>query len=162
MFTIGDYIVYKKDVCEIKDIKKKHFNDQDYYILAPVTDQSLKIEVPTLNKNGFIRELITKENLEKVIKKIPDIEVIDIHEKLIEKEYKKLMLSGTYEDLIKIIKTSYGRNKVRIDNNKKISDRDDRYFKQAEKYLYTEFSIVLNKDYDETKKYIIDKVTKLS
>ena len=45
-----------------------------------------------------------------------------------------------YEDLIKIIKTTYLRNKERIDNNKKIGGTDDEYFKQAEKYLYNEFS----------------------
>lgn len=31
----------------------------------------------------------------------------------------------------------------------------------AEKYLYTEFSIVLGLSYEDTKKYVIDNVEKL-
>lgn len=68
------------------------------------------------------------------------------------------MQSGTHEDLIKIIKTTYLRNKERTENNKKIREIDDSYFKKAEKYLYNEFSIVLNKSFEETKEYIINKV----
>ena len=67
-----------------------------------------------------------------------------------------------YEDLIKIIKTTYLRNKERIDNNKKIGGTDDEYFKQAEKYLYNEFSVALNMSYDDTKKYVIDKVKEIN
>ena len=89
---------------------------------------------------------------------MPQIEVINTTDKLIENEYKKLMTSGSFEDLIKIIKTTYLRNKNRLENNRKISDKDDQYFQKAEKYLYTEFSIVLNKSYDETKKYIVSKL----
>ena len=39
---------------------------------------------------------------------------------------------------------------------------DDSYFKKAEKYLYNEFSIVLNKTYDETKEYVINEVLRKS
>ena len=36
---------------------------------------------------------------------IPKIEVINATDKLIENEYKKLMNSGSFEDLIKILKS---------------------------------------------------------
>ena len=68
------------------------------------------------------------------------------------------MQSGTHEDLIKIIKTTYLRNEKRINDNKKISEIDDTYFKKAEKYLYNEFSVVLNKTFEETKEYVNNKV----
>ena len=72
------------------------------------------------------------------------------------------MTSNTHENLIKIIKTTYLRNKERIDNNKKTTDKDTYYFNLAEKYLYEEFGIVLNKTFDEVKEYIINKVEELS
>lgn len=162
MYKIGDYVVYKRDVCLVKDIKENHFNNLDYYILVPISDKSLKIDVPTNNKMGFIRSLITKDEVENIINKIPRISVIDCNDKLIENEYRLLMSSGNHEDLIKIIKTTYLRNKERIDNNKKIGDKDNTYFELAEKYLYNEFSIVLNMNYEDTKKYVIDKVVKIS
>ena len=55
--------------------------------------------------------------------------ISNIDDKYIEKTYKELLNSGTYEDLIIIIKTTYLRNDNRIKNNKKISDNVDyRYF----------------------------------
>ena len=64
-------------------------------------------------------------------------------------------------DLIKIIKTTYLRNKKRCDENKKISERDNEYFIKAEKRLYNEFSIVLKMNFDDTKNYIIERVSSI-
>jgi CarD family transcriptional regulator len=158
MFKIGDYIIYMKDVCKIIDIKSNYMNDTDYYVLEPVNDSSLKLNIPVNNK--FIRNIITKNEVEKIISNIKNIEVLNLDDKKIEVEYKKLLNSGTHQDLIKIIKSAYLRNKKRIDNKKKISDKDRDYFNLAEKYLYTEFSIVLNLSFDETKEYVKHEVEK--
>lgn len=156
MFNIGDYVVYYKDVYKIIDIKEKYINNIDYYILTKVNDESLKLSIPTNNK--YIRKLLNKEKVMDIINNILNIDIIDYDDKMIENEYKRLLSNGTHEDLIKIIKTTYLRNKERIDNKKKISDKDKNYFDLAEKYLYTEFSIVLNMSFNETKEYIINKV----
>lgn len=63
MFKINDYVVYKKEVCKIIDIRKNHMNNMDYYILIPVFDESLKIDVPTNNRCGFLRELLSKDEV---------------------------------------------------------------------------------------------------
>ena len=147
MHKIGDYLIYNKDVCKILDIKEKFMNNKDYYLLIPINDNSLKLNIPINSKQ--IRNIITKEDVDKLINNILNIEPINVDDKLIEIEYKKLINSGNHEDLIKIIKTTYLRNKNRIDNKKKISDKDKNYFDLAEKYLYTEFSIVLDMSFDE-------------
>ena len=36
------------------------------------------------------------------------------------------------------------------------------YFNLAEKYLYNEFSVVLNLSYDETKEYVINSVNNIT
>lgn len=158
MKQVGDYIVYRKDVCKIADIKKNHFNDMDYYLLIPIDDESLHIDVPIENRMGYLRDLISKEEVVNIIKKIPMITVIESDEKRLEYEYKNLLSEGTHENLIKIIKTTYLRNKDRLDNKKKISDKDNHYFQLAEKYLYNEFSVVLDMNYDDTKEYVINQV----
>ena len=160
MKKVGDYVVYRRDVSKIVNIKKNPLNNMDYYVLVPVTDESLKIDVALENK--YIRELITIDEITKLIKKIPSIPIIENNNKLIENDYKDLLKEGSYESLIRIIKTTYLRNKERTDNKKKIGDKDDYYFKLAEKYLYTEFMIVLGKNFDETKDYIIHEVEKYS
>lgn len=161
MFNIGDYVVYKRDVCKIKEIKKSHFNNKDYYVLIPIDDNTLKIDVPTDNINGLLRPIISKEEVTNIIRQAVNIPIIETNNKLIENEYKQLLNSGKHEDLIKIIKTTYLRNKERIDMGKKIGDKDDLYFKRAEQLLYNEFSIALNMNYDDTKKYVVDAVSLL-
>lgn len=161
MFKIKDYVVYKRDVCEIIDIKRNEISGKDYYILVPVSDKTLKIDVPVNNELGNIRKLITKSEINDLIKRIPSIPIIENTNKLIESDYKELLKDGSFESLIRIIKTTYLRNKTRLDNKKRKGDKDYYYFNLAEKYLYTEFSIVLGKSFDETKEFIIQKVNDL-
>ena len=162
MYKENDYLVYKKDVCKVKEVKKNKTNGLDYYVLIPIDDNSLIIDVPTDNRMGWIRDIIKKEDAEKLINRIPQIEPLkNIKDKNIETKYKELLYKGTQEDLIKIIKTTYLRNEERINNNKKISDKDFNYFNRAEKYLYNELSIALNMSFDKTKNYIINKVKEL-
>ena len=100
MFKKGDLLVYKKDVCIVEEIKEKYIKEIDYYILTPITDKSLRIQIPT-NSNA-IRNLISKEKVDYLIKLIPNIDVIKTDSKTLEQDYKQLMQSGTHEDLIKI------------------------------------------------------------
>lgn len=156
MYKINDYIVYRHDVCKIKKIKK--IKDKDYYVINPIDDNSLIINTPVDNKMGYIRDILSKEEAKKIIDSIKDIKAVDsINEKNVEATYKELLNSYSYENLIKIIKTTYERNNNRLINNKKISEKDDTYFKLAEKYLYNELAISLNTTSEEIKDYIINK-----
>ncbi len=157
MFKENDYVMYKKTVCKIREIKHNKMNEKDYYILIPIDDDSLIIDVPTDNKMGYLRNIVSKDEALKIITEIKNIKPLDnINEKNLESTYKDLMSKGTHEDLIKIIKTSYLRNETRLKENKKISEKDTKYFDLAEKYLYNELSISLNKSFEETKSYIIN------
>ncbi len=157
MFKIGDKVVYKRNVCIINDIKENKFTKKECYELIPVDDDSLKITIPV--DTADIRNIISKEEVENIIKSIKNIRTIDdVNEKNIEIEYKKCLDNLTHENLIKVIKTTYLRNKERMDSKKKISDKDDMYFKMAEKLLYTEFSVALNMSYEDTKDYVISMV----
>ena len=82
MYKIGDYVVYKRDVCKIIAIKEKQFMNMDYYVLVPISDETLKIDVPTNNKMGYLRSIITKEEVEKIIKNIPNIEPIKSNDRM--------------------------------------------------------------------------------
>lgn len=119
-------------------------------------DESLKIEVPV--NSDFIRNVIDKNTANEIIDNIVNIDVININDKLIESEYKRLLHDGGYEGLIKIIKTTYLRNNERINNKKKISEKDDNYFNLSEKYLYSEFAIALGISYDDVKDYVIKRI----
>lgn len=159
MFKVNDYLVYRKEVCKVTEIKE-YKNDFLYYVITPINDTSLKIEVPT--DSSVIRPLISKIKIQKIIEGIPNIKEIVENNRLLENKYKELLKSGTYNDLITIIKTTYLRNETRDKEKKKKSEKDTTYFNLAEKYLYTEFSVVLGKSYEDTKKYVISKVKEIN
>jgi len=159
MFKIGEKVVYKHEVCEIKETKIGR-GDIEYYVLIPFSDDTLKIDIPVNLASKSIKKIISKKYALELIKKMPDIEILNLDTKLLENEYKKLLSDGTHESLIKIIKTTYLRNKERTLSKRKVSDKDDYYFNLAEKYLYNELSVVLAKTYEETKKYVLERVEK--
>ena len=158
MFKIGEFVIYKRDLCKIKSIEKNLTNNLEYYCLSPIEDDSLSIKVPTTNKFNYLRYPISKKQAEELINSIPSILPLNTNDKLLEAEYKALMKTNHHEDLIKIIKTTYLRNEFRKNNGKKIGDKDLTYFNQAERFLYNELSFSLGKGYDECKNYIIEKV----
>ena len=157
MFTKNDMVIYKGDVCKIINIKNNSFSNKMCYMLVPLYDESLTISVPTDNEE-YIKSILSKKEVLDLIKKIPKIEVIDVDSKLIENEYKNLFRSGSHEDLIKIIKTTYMRNKRRIECKRSIGEKDKEYFDKAERKLYGEFSIVLGMSVDDVKKFIVKTV----
>lgn len=154
MRNVGEYVVNRKQVCKITGIKK--INDNEFYELNVIDDDSLKLVVPV--NSIYLRDLISKEEMMNLFKKMPLIETVSNNDKLIENEYKKLLNEGTYEDLVKVIKTAYLRNLKRKQDNKKISDIDNEYFLQAEKYLYNELSVVLQMNFEDTKNYVVKMI----
>lgn len=156
MFKIGEIVVYNQYICKIKEIKRNNLLGKDFYVMTPINDESLIIDLPTENRLGNIKKIMNKEEALEFIKTIPDIKELDIDDKYIEQKYKDLLKAGNHEDLIKIIKTSYLRNDIRINNNKKPSEKDNTYLKKAEDLLYYELTYSLSMSYDEVKQYIID------
>lgn len=160
MYKSGDVVVYGRDVYRIKDVKDNYLFNKTYYIMNPIDDDSLVTSVP-VDTTSYLRDVITKEETEDLIAKIPSIEIVQASDRDIEYEYKQLLRENTLEALIKIIKTTYMRNMMRQNQNKRISEKDEQYFNQAERRLYNELSISLHLTFDDTKQYVIDSVEAL-
>ena len=69
MFKINQYVVYKNDVCLIKKIKEKHIGSKDYYVLSPLKDSTLTMYVPVEKGELYLRNIVSKEEAELIIKK---------------------------------------------------------------------------------------------
>lgn len=158
MYQINDKIIYKREVCIINEIKNNYYNGKDYYCVSPISDKTLTLNIPT--DSPQIRTLLTKEEALNIIENIPNIEEIKVDDKSLENIYKELLSTDKEEDLVKIIKTTYLRNKKRVDSGKKIGDKDDIYFKKAESLLYNSLATSLNMTFDECKEYIINHIDK--
>ena len=65
MFKEKEMLIYKKGVCIVEKILPKYLKGKDYYVLIPINDKSLKIQVPT--DSNEIRNIISKEQVEKTL-----------------------------------------------------------------------------------------------
>ena len=111
--------------------------------MSTIDDDSLIIKVP-VEASCYLREVVSKKEANDLISQIPSIDMIDADDKDLEYDYKRLLDEGTLENLVKIIKTAYLRNQERLNQKKKIGEKDDNYFQLAEKRLYNELSVSLD------------------
>ena len=120
----------------------------------------MKISLPS--SSDLIRTVIKPEDAVMMIENIRDIPILTAtNDKALENIYKKLIISDSCEDLISVIKTTYLRNKNRIDTGKKCGSVDSYYFEEAEKKLYAEFSVALGLSIEQVREYIINSINKL-
>lgn len=162
MFAVGDVVMYRRDLCKIIDFHKNEVNKEMYYVLEPLeeTATKTKIQVPVANRAKHLRELITKEEIDNLIHKAPDLEPIQTRASNLKNEYISLLNSGSQEDLLRIIKTTYLKNKERLSSKKKVGMVDESYFQEAEKCLYTELGYVLHMNTDEIRMYLCQEIEK--
>ncbi|NCC70841.1 CarD family transcriptional regulator [bacterium] len=155
MKKINEHVIYRREMCVIEDIQK--IGSKDYYTLSIFNDPSLKVKIPADNET-LIDPVMTKKEALELIDEIQHIGVLDVGERNLDLEYKKLFNTKDRKDLIKIIKTTYLRNTARKENGKKAQEKDSIYFERAEKYFYSELAYVLDMPIKEVKKFVYDKV----
>lgn len=164
MFDIGEYIIYgSHGVCEVKEISKKTMSaligEKLYYTLAPVYVKGSTIYSPVDNGKVAIRPVLTRDEAENLINEMPQVNLIEnVDEKKRETLYKDAIKSCDCRELIKIIKTLYKRRKERIEDGKKFTAIDERYFKQAKGCLYGEIAIALDMEMEQVEEYITTRL----
>lgn len=164
MFQVNDVVIYgHHGVCEITDIGtlKMPMADQEklYYTLRPVYHKDSAVYAPVENRRIVMRPVITREEANELIEHIPQIETVWIvNEKAREAQFKEALQTCDCEDLVKIIKTLYVRKQQRIENGKKVTVVDEKYFRQAEEKLYGELAFVLGMEKSKISAYIAESM----
>lgn len=159
MFEIGEYVVCgAKGVCQIRDITHIDMSGADkeklYYVLAPVGDKNGTIYVPTDSEKIIMRRTISKEEAERLIDELPQIELLWVpDDKQREETYKEALRTCDYHAWVSIVKTLYQRKKERLAQGKKATAVDERYMKAAENGLYGELSLTLGVPRERWKLY---------
>lgn len=106
-----------------------------------------------------MRDIISKEEAEQLIMQLNDFPLLRIEsDKLREEQFKQAIKSCDCKEWIKMTKTIYYRKQERIAQGKKVTATDERYFKMAEDYLYSELSVALKIKKDEVGEYIKEKI----
>lgn len=164
MFSIGQHVMCgNKGVCTVENITVLDIAGVDkakkYYILKPLYIAASTVYVPVDSALTSMREILTREEAEELIRDIPDIPVLEIkNERLLEQDYKSCMKSNSCSEWIKLIKTIYERKQLRIKNGRKETAVDSKYFKIAEDVLYGELSVALEIERDRVSQYISEQL----
>lgn len=166
MFEIGDYIIYgSQNVCRVEAIGPMEMGgvktDRLYYTLHPIYISGSTVYIPVDNKKVILRPILTKEEAMQLIEEIPSLEQIDVtDEKGREQIYKDALASCDCRELVRIIKTLYLRRQSRIEDGKKVTAVDERYFKHAEDALYGELAVAMEMAREEVEAYITEHLAK--
>lgn len=166
MYKIGDYVAhYKAGICEVTAVGKLDISCSDkkkeYYTLKPLYDTGGTLYTPVSNARRQIRDVITAEEAQALIRNMSEIEVLWVEEeKKRESLYKEALLKNECKEWIAIIKTSYGRKMKRISSGKKVIHVDDKYLGIAENFLYGELAVALQIPREEVKKYVLGSMKK--
>ncbi len=165
MFKKGDKVVYGNvGVCEVMDITRRQGRgldpEKDYYVLEPL-GQSCMIYAPAENPKVFMRPVISAEEAESLINKIPTLCTEAYHAGTIQglsEHYKAKLDSHSCAELIELVMSIYAKKAAAESRSRKIGSVDARFMKQAEELLCGEFSVALGMSKEEVSRYISHRV----
>ena len=164
MFQVNDVIMYgKHGVCKVTEVGTLSMGsadkDKKYYTLHLIYQNDAVVYVPVDNDKIVMRTIISKEEAENLISDIPNMESIWIaNERERENQYKAALKTCDCKELIKMIKTIYQRKLSRMQDGKKATTVDEKYFHMAEDKLYGELAFVLNIDKENVQGYITERI----
>lgn len=168
MYKKGEYVIYGNNgICRIEDIgvpvgTPMGRSGKEYYTLAPVFGSG-SIYAPVDTK-VFMRPILTKEQAEQLIEQIPEIQGEAFEGKdvrALSEKYKGCLDTHQCEDLVKLIKTVYLKERVMVESGKKLAKTEQEFGKLAKELLHREFSMALGMPCEEVEAYITEKVNAL-
>ena len=164
MFEIGDYVINANNgICKIEE--KVHLDlpmsdkKKLYYLMVPVKEKTTKLYIPVDSEKQRIRRTMDAMQALEIIDQMPEIEAVWISDdKQREKRYKEAIFSCEPRQLVAVLKCMYQRNQQRCAEGKKSASIDERYFKMAENNLYSELAFAMQKDREEIKQFIEQRI----
>ncbi len=162
MFKIGDKLFYGKiGVCEITDISEKEIiknKKEEYYVLNPLNLTNSTIYAPVDSNKVPMRYLMSRNECNALIQKIPEIIKKFSSDTFSEEEFKKKFDYQNPEDLVLLTSFIYDKKKSAILNKKRLGFADERFMKQGESLLFGEISEALSIPIGEVEAYIKSRI----
>ncbi len=162
MFKKGDFVVNANNgICEVTDTTtmKVSGQEKEYYVLVPLQEQTAKVFISVDTAENKIRLAMNEEEARDVIKSIKSVEVTYVeNDKEREKIFREALSSCDPKRLVSIIKTLYLRRQKRLEEGKKSTAVDERYFKLAENHLHSELAFSLGVEKSEVTQIIASQM----
>lgn len=165
-YCIGDHVMYRQNgICRVDDIRTESFSgtESQYYVLQSVSDEHMKIYVPT--KPGPLlermRPLLTKEEIQAVITRSDEIDEAFLADgKARAEKFSEILHSGDSAGILWVVKILSLYKEKLAEEKRKFYASDKRVLAAAEKLIKEEFSFVLNIPDDEVIPYILAHLPK--
>lgn len=140
-------------VCEITALVEKRFGDQtqECYALVPLYLNNLTIYVP-MNLEHRMAELRNGEEIEEGLRHLSEVETVwiaDVHTR--RKKYREILLDGTYDEGLQVLKTLYLAKQRRHFRGQKngLCVSDDHLFHDCKRIIAEEIAYSNGCTYDE-------------
>jgi len=164
MFEVGEKIVYgQTGVCVVEDVTEKELirnQKRLYYVLKPMFQQNNTIYAPVDSDKVYMRSVMTAQEAEELIEKIPEIKQKVQKGELSVEDYRAELSSHRSVGLIELTAIIYEKKKTAQSQKKKLGFSDEKYMRLAENLLFGELSVALNIPYEEVSQYIENKISK--
>ncbi len=150
MFSIGEFVVYGAEgVCRVADIEELDLTGElrNYYVLAPESDRSSKIFVPTENSTltNRISAMLTETEIRELIADFSEGEPVWADSTNLRKaRYHEIVNSGDRKRIIRLVRELRERHGAIKGSGHRFSLTDEHYYKLAQRILFDEFSRVIN------------------
>lgn len=165
MFEKGSFVInVNNGICEIRETVTMNMTgeEKEYYVLYPIEEKTSKIYVAVDHAEKRIRPAMNGEEARRLISEIPAVdETLVENEKDRERIYKDAINSRDPKRLISIMKSLYIRRQKRLEEGKKSTAIDERYFKLAENQLHGELAFALGVQKSEVEQIIEATIEKL-
>lgn len=157
MYQTGDKIIYgSSGVCTVVEVSVPPFAGKDerdrlYYKLQP--QEGSEIIYTPVNTTVFMRPIMSREEAERLVARIPDIpeEVCSSHSiAMLRQQYDTFFRDHSCETYIRLVKGIY----IKGHSGEKLGQTDQRYMKRAEDMLYGELAVALGISPAEVPDYI--------
>ncbi|MCL1918679.1 MAG: CarD family transcriptional regulator [Peptococcaceae bacterium] len=165
MYEVGDFVFYgDMGVCRVENISEQSMRggdeDQLYYTLSPLSEKCV-VYTPVKNTKVFMRSVISKDEAQELIDRIPTIQARAYHSKAIKdltRHYEASLKSYDCADLIELTMSIYAKKLEAQEQKRKLGSVDEKFMKRAEDLLFGELSVALGVEKDDVAEYIVAKM----
>lgn len=163
MLRVKDYIVVgSTGVCRVEDIIKESFGGsevREYYVLEPISGNSSTIYVPTDNDQVCMRKIMTKQDVEDLIKELSDDDFAwNEDDQKRKSEYAEIARLCKPLELVKVLVSLQKRQDELEESGRKLSSIDTEAYKFTEQILKDELALALSLDPEQAISYLLQQL----
>ncbi len=165
MYPVGSLILYgSSGVCRVQEIKEQVFpttgEKKLYYVLAPLYEDCV-ISAPVDSDKVFIRPIISRDEAQRVIDRIPEIHPHAYQSRVsreLSEHYETILKSHDCDSLLELTMSIYAKKQQLLAQKRKFGAVDERFLKRAEDLLFGELAAALDIPRDRVRNYIASRV----